>query len=208
MPDLREQLEQCFVGRVCLMGLGNTDYSDDGFGVRLAEALAEAGVPDVVVAGTTPDRFVGRVAGEGFDHLIFLDAVEFGGVPGSVVFLDAGGMAARFPQISTHKISLGLLAQWAEANGSTRAWLLGIQPQSLKVSNALTPTMWMTLEALVELLRQSFAQSIASGGDDPGGARLRRASVTAALGVGQGGSTESRPTNSSCSASSAEVAVC
>ena len=34
MPDLREQLQQCFQGRVCLMGLGNVQYGDDGFGVQ------------------------------------------------------------------------------------------------------------------------------------------------------------------------------
>lgn len=157
MPDLREQLEQCFVGRVCLMGLGNTDYSDDGFGVRLAEALIAAGVPDVIVAGTTPDRYIGRVADGGFDVFIFLDAVEFGGAPGSVVFLDAGEMAARFPQISTHKISLGTLAKWVEAGGSTQAHLLGVQPQSLKPGAALTATVRDTLDALASLLSETAA---------------------------------------------------
>ncbi|MBI5818013.1 MAG: hydrogenase maturation protease [Verrucomicrobia bacterium] len=163
MPDLREQLEVCFQGRVCLMGLGNTDYGDDGFGVRLAETLAAAGVPDVVVAGASPDRFVGRVVGGGFNHLIFLDAVESGSAPGSVVFLNAEEMSARFPQISTHKISLGLLAKWIEANGSTRAWLLGVQPESLKPGAGLTPTVQRTLEALVELLSKMPAcASVAS----------------------------------------------
>ena len=42
MPDLREQLQQLLQGRVCLMGLGNVDFGDDGFGVRLAEALARS----------------------------------------------------------------------------------------------------------------------------------------------------------------------
>ena len=151
MPDLREQLQQLLQGRVCLMGLGNVDYGDDGFGVRLAEELksevrrpkaernpksegrseelssscsdfglwtsfglrsSEFGLRrQVIVAGTTPERFIGRVADEGFDHLIFLDAVEFGGAPGSVVLLNSDEMAARFPQVSTHKISLGLLAK-------------------------------------------------------------------------------------------------
>lgn len=152
MSDLREQLEVCFRGRVCLMGLGNTDYGDDGFGVRLAEALVEAGVPDVVIAGASPDRFVGRIAGGGFDHVIFLDAVEFDGVPGSVVFLNADETSARFPQISTHKISLGLLAKWIETNGSTRAWLLGVQPQSLKTAPQFTAVVQTTWEVLKELL--------------------------------------------------------
>jgi hydrogenase 3 maturation protease len=160
MPDLREQLEQCFAGRVCLMGLGNTDYSDDGFGVRLAEALASAGVPDVIVAGTTPDRCLGRVTDGGYDVLIFLDAVEFGGAPGSVVFLDAGEMAARFPQISTHKISLGTLAKWVESSGPTRTHLLGVQPQSLKPGTDLTITLRRTLDALVSLLNEASARAI------------------------------------------------
>ena len=97
MPDLREQLEHCFQGRVCLMGIGNVDHGDDGLGVRLAEQLAAEGLPDVVVAGTAPERFIGRVAGAGHDHVIFLDAVEFGGAPGSVVFLDAEEMTATVP---------------------------------------------------------------------------------------------------------------
>jgi hydrogenase 3 maturation protease len=160
MPDLREQLEQCFVGRVCLMGLGNTDYSDDGFGVRLAETLAAAGVPDVIVAGTSPDCFIGRVANGGYDVLIFLDAVEFGGAPGSVVFLDASEMAARFPQISTHKISLGTLAKWVESSSPTRAHLLGVQPQSLKPGTELTMTLRHTLDALASLMSEAATHAI------------------------------------------------
>ncbi len=73
MPDFREQLQQLLQGRVCLMGLGNVDYGDDGFGVRLAQALAEgelgvlngsasvkpfgedSRVGSSVIAGTTPE---------------------------------------------------------------------------------------------------------------------------------------------------------
>ncbi|MGD0841055.1 MAG: hydrogenase maturation protease [Candidatus Acidiferrales bacterium] len=137
MPDLAEQLTQCLTGDVCLVGLGNADYGDDGFGVRLAEHLISNDIPE----------------GIGCEHLVFLDAVEFGGAPGSVVFLNSGEMAARFPQISTHKISLSLLAKWAEANGTTKAWLLGVQPESLAAGQPLTATMETTLNALFELLR-------------------------------------------------------
>ena len=100
-----------FAGRVCFMGLGNVDGGDDGFGVRLAEALARAGVPDVVIAGTAPERLAGRCADRGFDHLVFLDAVDFGAAPGSVVFLNSQEMAARFPQISTHQHFAGIAGQ-------------------------------------------------------------------------------------------------
>jgi hydrogenase maturation protease len=161
MPDLREQLKHLFQGRVCLMGLGNVDYGDDGFGVRLAEALRAEDRSNVIIAGASPERIVSKLADKGFDHLIFLDAVEFGAAPGSVVLLNSGEMAARFPQVSTHKLSLGLLARQVEANGKTRAWLLGVQPESLRRGEELTPTVRATLELLLELVRDISAEVMA-----------------------------------------------
>ena len=161
MPDLREQIQQCLQGRVCFMGLGNVDYGDDGFGVRLAERLEAEGLADVIVAGTMPERFTGTVTDNNYDYLLFLDAAEFGGAPGSVVFLNAEEMAARFPQISTHKISVGLLAKQLESNGRTKAWLLGAQPESLKLGGRLTPTVQATLELLLDLVRDISPEVVA-----------------------------------------------
>jgi hydrogenase maturation protease len=148
MKDLRQHLAELLQGRVCLMGLGNVDCGDDGVGVRLAEELMEAGVPDVVVARTTPEDYVGRVADQGFDRLIFLDAVQFGAPPGSVVLLNAREICARYPQISTHKISLGVLAKWVRASSRTKVWLLGVQPQSVRPVQSLTPTVSATRDLL------------------------------------------------------------
>jgi len=151
MPDLREQLRQILQGPACFMGIGNADYGDDGFGVYLAQGLMDAGVPDVIIAGKNPERWLGQLSG--FDHVIFLDAVELGTDPGAVVLLDSTQMAVRFPQLSTHKISLGLLSQWIEGNGNTRAWLLGTQPESLK-GLQLSPALQKNLELLSRLLTE------------------------------------------------------
>jgi hydrogenase maturation protease len=162
MPNLCEQFERCFQGRVCLMGLGNREHGDDGFGVRLAEALMvhtlNNSQHEVIVADTQPERFVSRIAEAGFDHLIFVDAVDFGGAPGSAVFLDSEEMATRFPQVSTHQVSLGLLAKWAESNGTTKAWLLGVQPESLQPSSELSPRLQATFELVKSLLENISAE--------------------------------------------------
>jgi hydrogenase maturation protease len=195
MPNLREQLQQLLQGRVCLLGLGNVEYGDDGLGVRLAEELksedrspraegnpkpeGRTGAPDrsssdfgirpsfgprtsafglqsqVIIAGTTPECSISRIADEGFDHVIFLDAVEFGGAPGSTVLLNSDEMAVRFPQVSTHKLSLSLLARQVEANSRTKAWLLGVQPETLRQGEPLSPTVQATLGLLLELLKSS-----------------------------------------------------
>jgi len=170
MPSLRDQLERCFRQRVCLMGVGNLAYGDGGFGIRLAEALIEmrqppaASSPDdrfpprkrqalrIVIAGTVPERFIGQVMQAGCDHLIFLDAVEFGAAPGSVAFLDAAAAIARFPQISTHKISLGTLAKYVESSGPAKAWLLGVQPESVSPGAGLSPAVRETSKSLATLL--------------------------------------------------------
>jgi len=197
--DLRQQLEELLAGRVRLMGLGNVDLCDDGFGVYLAQQLLEAGVPEVIVAETTPERYIGRVEDEGFDRLVFLDAVDLGAAPGSVVLLNARQICDRYPQISTHKISLGVLAQWVQATGKTKVWLLGVQPESLcgpgfpnsaETRDAtpsagdwqercpkLTPTISATLKLLRDLILSVKTRPTRAGTAGPAGSDERNAAV-------------------------------
>ena len=160
MPGLREHIQSSLPGRVCFMGLGNVEGGDDGFGVRLAEELERAGVPDVIAGGKTPERLAGRCVAEGFDHHVFLDAVDVGAAPGSVVFLNSQEMAARFPQISTHRISLGMLAKYVESSGKTRAWLLGAQPATLRRAPAISPALQSTVTALTELIAGVMSEAM------------------------------------------------
>lgn len=152
MDHLGEQLRQKLQGRICLMGVGNVDYGDDGFGVYLAEELAAGGMADIIIAGTSPDRHLGRIAEQRFDHLLMIDAVDFSREPGSAVLLNAVEIENAYPQISTHKISLGVLAKVLEEAG-THVWLLGIQPESLRPGQYLTHTLQATLEAIHILLK-------------------------------------------------------
>ena len=180
MNDLRAQLQEILQGRVCLVGVGNVERGDDGFGVRMAERLQkseirnpksetnpkleirntaaqgdEAGASvEVIVAGATPEYHLSLSTAGGFDNVLFLDAVGFGGEPGAVVLLNSSEMAARFPQVSTHKLSLGLLAKLVEASGNTKACLLGVQPESLREGTSLSPKVQASLELLAHLLTE------------------------------------------------------
>jgi hydrogenase maturation protease len=175
MPDLREQLRQLLEGRACLIGVGNVDCGDDAFGVRLAEELKSEVGEDVVIAGTSPERLLSLLAEADFAHIIFLDAAAFGGAPGSIVLLDSTEMAARFPQVSTHKISLGLLARQIEANGRSRAWLLGVQPESLAPGQPLSTTVQATLDLLMRLLEGCWGGRTSPRGQEaPGGMTIQR----------------------------------
>lgn len=142
--DLAARLARLAAGRTCFVGLGNPEQGDDGFGVRLARRLAaRCGGGDrgwaVIVAGTEPERHLGALAAGGYDHVVFLDAAAFGAAPGSVTLLGAAEIVARFPQVSTHRLGVGLLARLLEGGrgGPPRAWLLAVQPESLRAGPEL-----------------------------------------------------------------------
>jgi hydrogenase maturation protease len=180
MNDLRLELERCLQGKVCLMGIGNEAMGDDGLGARLAQALGERldpgatqplGLPEkapgrleVIVAGVSPERWLGTIADGGVDQVLLVDAVEFGEVPGSVILLSAAEIKSRYPQISTHKISLGLLAEWLERATGAPVWLLGVQPASLEPGSALSPKVRLAVHILVEWMRE-FTGTTGSSAD-------------------------------------------
>jgi hydrogenase maturation protease len=152
MPDFRDDLRRSLTGRVCLMGIGNPDRGDDGLGVRLAEAVRAAGYPGVIVAERTPEQWIAETVRGGWQTVVLLDAVEMGSPAGTVVLLDAREIAARFPQVSTHKLSLGTIARLIEAEGAMRVCLLGVQPACLGHAAGLSDPVRTTLEILRTLL--------------------------------------------------------
>jgi hydrogenase maturation protease len=154
--DLRTTLQETLTGRTVFVGIGNVDLGDDGFGVRLAEALAAGELADVLVTHTVPENYIATLAQAEFNNVVFLDTVNIGAEPGSVVFLDSGELKNQFPQVSTHKFALGTLARLIETEGSTRVWLLGIQPASLRESTGLSEPVETALEVLKVLLPEAL----------------------------------------------------
>ena len=93
------------------------------------------------------------VQGE-FDHVVFIEALDFGGPPGDVVVLGRSEIATRYRSPSACTDSLASLTQAIEANGKTKSWLLGVQPASWKQDRPLSRSVACTVQALVSLLAQ------------------------------------------------------
>jgi len=150
--DLRAELGGKLAGRTCVLGIGDSQWGDDGLGVVLAQSLQDAGCPNVVVTGSTPENWVDWARKAGFENVLLLDAVEFPGEAGSVVFLESAQLRNRYPQVSTHKFSLGTLASLIENESKTRVWCLGVKPKSLAPGAGLSEPVKATVELLKELL--------------------------------------------------------
>jgi len=171
MAGLLAQLEPLRGRRLWLLGVGNPERGDDGFGVRLARALlerlgAEEGPVRAVDAGTSPENWVGQAVREGCEELVLADAVDFGGSPGDLFLARATELGGRVSGASTHRVPLPVLAKYAEGLGA-RAWLLGVQPGSLEPRPALSPEVNGTLESLVEILGQALGPGGPGAGASP-----------------------------------------
>ncbi len=160
MRDLSLHLGRWARGRTCLVGVGAVGHGDDAFGVRVVQAVAarwtRAGCsprfPSLLEAGCEPERHLVALVDGGFDHVVFVDAVDFGAAPGTLLLADAAEVRSRLPQVSTHRIGLGVLASEIEARGGARAWLLGVQPESLAPG-----PMSATIRAAVDVLAAEIA---------------------------------------------------
>jgi hydrogenase maturation protease len=107
----------------------------------------------VVCAGATPERWLDVLARGGFDNVVFLDAVRTQAPAGSVVMLDAAGIEAAYPQISTHKIALATLARFIAGESRAAVWVLGIVPGSLRAGEGLSETVQASSAALRVVIR-------------------------------------------------------
>ncbi len=71
--------------KILVAGVGNKYRGDDGFGPRVVEALMTKGLPETVEARDVGMCGVTLASDLGdYEHIIFVDAVEKGGTPGTI----------------------------------------------------------------------------------------------------------------------------
>lgn len=132
--------------RITVLGVGNVLLSDEGFGVRVAEALDAAYVfPDDVqvldggVLGMELLRFV-----TGTEKLLILDALKEGGAGGKCRRLAGDEVRAHFREkLSAHEIGVQDVLTFLEVTGRPvgEIVVIGAEPISLEAGLSLSPEM-------------------------------------------------------------------
>lgn len=99
---------------ILVLGLGNPVLSDDSVGLRVVEALQSRELEgvDVRECFSDLDIFEGLAS---YDHVIFVDAVESGGEPGTVYEVSLSEIG---PKLSTHNFDLNLIKYIESMEGS------------------------------------------------------------------------------------------
>jgi hydrogenase maturation protease len=150
---------------ILVLGIGNVLWADEGFGVRLVEAL-QAGwdfAPQVqLVDGGTQGLYLLPLV-QRCTHLLILDAVDYGLTPGTLKLVE-NDEVPRFlgaKKMSLHQTGFQevlLLAQMTDSFPD-EVLLIGCQPEELEdFGGSLRPSVKAALEQALALAVERLAQ--------------------------------------------------
>lgn len=150
---------------IAVVGLGNLILSDEGVGVHVVRRLAEAySFPDGVAlidGGTSAIDLLDQLVDA--EHIIFVDAAQTGGPPGSIVALQGARLPVWFRQrMSPHQIGLAdLLATLSLMDHAPDSvTLIGIAPLSMELGTELSPI----VDAAADEARDKVVETLAALG--------------------------------------------
>lgn len=152
---MREELERRLRGKVAIVGVGNPMWGDDEAGPALIRRL-EGKVPALLVdGGEAPESYWGTIAAYRPEAVLLVDAVDWGGEPGSVAILEQ--VEEKGSALSTHRISLNLLLNLLRTQTGADAFALGIQPKVLVFQGDMSAEVQKTVALLGDLLMDILA---------------------------------------------------
>jgi len=157
--------------RILVAGIGNVFFSDDGFGVEVANRLARLPVPDCV---TVEDFGISGVhlayeLCEGYDAVVLIDAMPMGDEPpGTVVVLEPDRPTSSqdedemVPVMDAHTMSpLTVLTTLANLGGSVdRILVVGCQPATIEEGMGLSEPVAAAVDRAIEMVSELLTELV------------------------------------------------
>lgn len=147
LDDVKLELKKRLHGRkVVLLGIGNIEKGDDGFGVRLIQLinsnlvrltrLARGNVA-LFECGTAPENYLGPIVKSNPQVVLILDAANLDAEPGHTHIIEKRDIATL--GLSTHDTSLKLFISYLENNlKDVDIFLLGVQPKNTNLGTSMS----------------------------------------------------------------------
>ena len=150
--------------KTLVLGIGNSLFKDEGIGVHIVKELAaEYTLENVefIDGGTASLDLLDFI--EGKDKVIIVDAVQGGGVPGTVYRFKPTDIEINFPlSLSLHQVGLmevlGML-KFLDPSSLYKIIIYGVEPKELGWGLDLSPE----LEAVKEKVKKEIVKELSSG---------------------------------------------
>jgi hydrogenase maturation protease len=148
MGDLKDFLAKARKPLV-FAGVGNKELSDDGAGPALAGMISNP-LFATLDCGNVPENFLEKIAALKAATIVIIDATDLRTTPGSYTLLPAHQIAHA--TISTHALSLGMMAHYLSTGGTSELYLLGVQPQTISEGACLSEPVGKTIGELATII--------------------------------------------------------
>lgn len=135
--ELRKELQSLRPYRTLILGIGNRLKGDDGVGPFICDLIQDRVPSPVIDAGTAPENYLGPISRLEPEAILVLDAADLHAVPGCMALLERENLG--WSGCSTHTTSLGFMLSTLARSQQIRFRLLGIQPVSVCLGEALSP---------------------------------------------------------------------
>jgi hydrogenase 3 maturation protease len=125
--------------RVTLVGIGNIEKGDDGFGIHFIRRITgKLKVQGAFDCGLTPENYLGPIVRSNPEAIVLVDVANIGAEPGHTHIIEKGDIASL--GLSTHDASLNLFIRYLENSlGDVDIFLVGVQPRSTELGSSLSP---------------------------------------------------------------------
>lgn len=137
--------------KIVILGIGNRLKGDDGAGSIIAEKLREKIKNKnilVIDAEKSPENYLGVIKKFHPSLILIIDAVDFGSFPGDFRIFKIEEI--KDTTISTHNFSLSFLKKLI---GNTEIYILGIQPEKIKIGEEISKYVSNSIEKIFTFLK-------------------------------------------------------
>ncbi len=144
-------------GHTVCITVGNSLRSDDGVGPYIAAELENTGQLTVIDAGQNPENIIDEVAAVKPARILIIDAADFGLPAGQARLVDQEIIPET--ALSTHMISLKVIARLIAEDTGGDVEFLGIQPGSVDLKEGLSAAVKETADRIIEIIRKEFSHA-------------------------------------------------
>lgn len=138
---------------ILLAGIGNTIKGDDGAGLVLIAAVKATDALRTLDCGEMPENYLKQINASDAKTVVLVDAADMGEQPGAVRLIPATEI--QDTGISTHGMSLRMLAEFIRSESGKDVFLLGIQPATLGLGEGLSPAVARAVDMLAQEINRA-----------------------------------------------------
>ena len=141
--------------RVAIVGGGHELCGDDAAGLLVSRHLASGPTALVIEAGPAPENVGFALRKFAPEAILLVDAAILGLAPGSIVCLEAAGLAGV--SASSHTLPLDVVAAFWKSEFSCDVFLFGIQPTTTEFGAPLSSPVVAAARVLASTISATLA---------------------------------------------------